>query len=594
MGNTKSHPGAFKCYEAALPDEPMFVILGRDPAGPATLEFWATERVRQEKVHERDDQDRIKAAVDEAKDMAAWRTMILDSMDPIELVPAWKLPRQIMDDDGPVREITSSPALAAPYGGGMRPKDRELLVNVGKEIREITHELQHWWRNDDSPRPGDAMNALIARFHAEVEKLADAYRAEPEDPYVEFAKNLGKPVEHIWYDSGKDPECEHPIKCLPLSFTRMAELLDYATCYGEFDEETPNGTISQYGESMSSPMNDARRHAIWIYKRCMGIVPEGAEPPVAVEPAPSRAVYTEGLFMIPGHKEPQTMAQIAEVYRLAHAPLPKAPTLDSAPDDLAHAPEVPHHRFSVFHEAGDYAYARGLEVNPMHLATALDAMAKSDWHLLAIFGATDTQHIGFIFKREKPPIYSITMPEVAEETKAKFKAILNDAPEFSAFERAHGFGEPLPTMTRPRGSEFAQPEVAEAYASGKPLDEIAKIAIPEEVKQRTFTIVGLDPETTHHLKATWDGDLAKARRWMESWRPDKRNAFLLSEKAESVEHYWGVASVASVLRLIAALEKRDHLWLADLISPAALAKVLGCGDEPGQEPCAEYGRGLQP
>lgn len=80
----------------------------------------------------------------------------------------------------------------------------------------------------------------------------------------------------------------------------------------------------------------------------------------------------------------------------------KPPTLDTAPHDLAHGPEVPHHRFSVFHEAGDYAYARGLEVNPTHLPLALDAMRKSGWHLVSLFGETDSKHVGFIFRREVP------------------------------------------------------------------------------------------------------------------------------------------------------------------------------------------------
>jgi hypothetical protein len=79
----------------------------------------------------------------------------------------------------------------------------------------------------------------------------------------------------------------------------------------------------------------------------------------------------------------------------------KLPTLDTAPDDLAHAPEVPAHRFSAFYECGQYAYARGLEVNPIHLPTALDAMRRSNWHLVAIFGQTDSQHIGFIFRRQE-------------------------------------------------------------------------------------------------------------------------------------------------------------------------------------------------
>jgi hypothetical protein len=39
---TKNNPGTFDCYEKAEPDEPMFVLLGRDPcAYPALLEWIA-------------------------------------------------------------------------------------------------------------------------------------------------------------------------------------------------------------------------------------------------------------------------------------------------------------------------------------------------------------------------------------------------------------------------------------------------------------------------------------------------------------------------------------------------------------------------
>jgi hypothetical protein len=575
----KMHPGMFRCYEAALPDEPMFVILGRDPAGPATLEFWANERHRQGKTTDPDDNSRIGGSLREADEMRDWRKRMIDHAEEMGQPPVWKLPRpEEHGDDKPIREIAMSPALGMPYGVGNAFENRlhtqrELMVSVGKEVREIAHSLTEIYRN--ARVPGE-MADLVTKLHTEVERLAEAARSvklSDTDPYAEFAKNLGKPVEHVWYDYA-DEENEHPRKVIPLSFTRMHELLDYATCYGEFDENTPNGTLSKYGESMSSPMNDARRHAIWVYKKCMGVIPEGAEPPVADVPAPTVPVYIEGLFGVPGVDQPQTMDQIAAMYRKAAQSVTvngvKMPTLDSAPEDLAHAPEVPHHRFSVFHEAGDYAYARGLEVNPMHLATALDAMAKSGWHLCAIFGQTDAQHIGFIFRRDRP--------------------------EFSVFERAHGFGEPLPTMTRPRGSTFAKPEVADAYASGKPLDEIAAIAHPEDIKSRTFMVTGRDAEKTHWTHASWSSDMgerAQLEQVMQSLRPDKRNAFLLKESATSIAHYWETASVASVLRFIHLIDWQDRVALLDPISPAALAKVLGCGGE-GQEPCPEFGRGLEP
>ena len=41
---TKNNPGAFDCYAKAHPDEPMFILLGRDRIGAALVRIWATVR----------------------------------------------------------------------------------------------------------------------------------------------------------------------------------------------------------------------------------------------------------------------------------------------------------------------------------------------------------------------------------------------------------------------------------------------------------------------------------------------------------------------------------------------------------------------
>lgn len=41
---TKNDPGAFDCYANAGPDEPMFVLLGRDKHAPTLVWLWATLR----------------------------------------------------------------------------------------------------------------------------------------------------------------------------------------------------------------------------------------------------------------------------------------------------------------------------------------------------------------------------------------------------------------------------------------------------------------------------------------------------------------------------------------------------------------------
>lgn len=41
---TKNNPGTYDCYANAEPDEPMFILLGRDPFAPALVEYWANIR----------------------------------------------------------------------------------------------------------------------------------------------------------------------------------------------------------------------------------------------------------------------------------------------------------------------------------------------------------------------------------------------------------------------------------------------------------------------------------------------------------------------------------------------------------------------
>jgi hypothetical protein len=41
---TKNNPGEFDCYAAAAPDEPMFILLARDPLAPILVDLWAMLR----------------------------------------------------------------------------------------------------------------------------------------------------------------------------------------------------------------------------------------------------------------------------------------------------------------------------------------------------------------------------------------------------------------------------------------------------------------------------------------------------------------------------------------------------------------------
>lgn len=64
---TKNHPGKFDCYDAAEPDEPMFVLLGRDRHAAALVRIWALLR-----RNEDEDDAVVKEALDCAEAMAEW------------------------------------------------------------------------------------------------------------------------------------------------------------------------------------------------------------------------------------------------------------------------------------------------------------------------------------------------------------------------------------------------------------------------------------------------------------------------------------------------------------------------------------------
>ena len=76
---TKHKPGKFDCYGNAEPDEPIFVLLARDPDAPDTMRYWQMRRSRR-KLDEAYEQgaavlelDQLKEALDCANAMESWR-----------------------------------------------------------------------------------------------------------------------------------------------------------------------------------------------------------------------------------------------------------------------------------------------------------------------------------------------------------------------------------------------------------------------------------------------------------------------------------------------------------------------------------------
>lgn len=65
---TKNDPAKYDCYANALPDEPMFILLARDPHAPALVEQWAERRLQRG-----EDPAMVREALDCARAMREWR-----------------------------------------------------------------------------------------------------------------------------------------------------------------------------------------------------------------------------------------------------------------------------------------------------------------------------------------------------------------------------------------------------------------------------------------------------------------------------------------------------------------------------------------
>mgnify|MGYP005725558921 CR=1 FL=1 len=73
---TKNNPGDFDCYQNAEPDEPMFILLARDPDAPALVRTWCTARMARLQHDESADLEhelnKLKEAQKCARQMEEW------------------------------------------------------------------------------------------------------------------------------------------------------------------------------------------------------------------------------------------------------------------------------------------------------------------------------------------------------------------------------------------------------------------------------------------------------------------------------------------------------------------------------------------
>jgi len=72
---TKDQPGMFDCHAVALPDEPTFTLLARDPSAPLLVQIWAALRAQAIEQGQRpvSETEQTEEAMRVAVRMATWR-----------------------------------------------------------------------------------------------------------------------------------------------------------------------------------------------------------------------------------------------------------------------------------------------------------------------------------------------------------------------------------------------------------------------------------------------------------------------------------------------------------------------------------------
>lgn len=158
---TKNNPGKFDCMSKAEPDEPVFVLLGRDPVAAIVVRLWTELRA---KLGDKDS-EKIQEAWDCADAMEAWarkKEKEVDRANDIWLhewvVPA-KTPRPRAVVKQLLKELQNDPEIARRLGALLRDEE--------DRFSERASELEALCR-----RAADAVE-LLCSITTEVQSPAD-------------------------------------------------------------------------------------------------------------------------------------------------------------------------------------------------------------------------------------------------------------------------------------------------------------------------------------------------------------------------------------------------------------------------------------
>lgn len=150
---TKENPGPSDCYAKAMPDEPVFVLLARDPQAPGLVRAWADER---ESIGE--DPEKVAEARAVADDMEAYNSFGEAHVTVVE------------EDDGnarPIDVVVRSRIIFAERTPSEIAGDAVAGIIPLAEVSEVREEVRHLVR-DAINRERDVRDAAIKGLRADL------------------------------------------------------------------------------------------------------------------------------------------------------------------------------------------------------------------------------------------------------------------------------------------------------------------------------------------------------------------------------------------------------------------------------------------
>lgn len=144
---SKINPGLGNYYRRALPDEPMFIILGRDPSAPKMLVQWADERRRDIMKELVDNADKLEDDAEFFKDRRRELQQCTEADELAGRMVAWRKQNEGTWRDGaPPRPRLGDidPALKEAVSDALRSSIAQMCMTGTAAISIVEHAVNAW------------------------------------------------------------------------------------------------------------------------------------------------------------------------------------------------------------------------------------------------------------------------------------------------------------------------------------------------------------------------------------------------------------------------------------------------------------------